>query len=99
MALSVSEEKNRALKVGQEKSNLQHELHRAEEELVGAKAEIKRANEEVAAQRERVKMFHANKIAADKKVAECSTVNSKLEVTKGGTQANLTLFVTSFFSP
>jgi len=80
VALSVSEEKNRALKVTQEKNNLLHQLHRAEAELVSAKAEIKRANDEVTAQREKVKTFHANKIAADKKVAESSTVNSKLEV-------------------
>ena len=80
VALSVSEEKNRALKVTQEKNNLLHQLHRTEAELVSAKAEIKRANDEITAQREKVKTFHANKIAADKKVAEFSTINSKLEV-------------------
>lgn len=80
MALSVTEEKNRALRATQEKSNLQHQLHRAEAELVSARAEIKRSTEEVAAQRERAKEFNTLKIAAQKKVAEYNAENSRLEV-------------------
>lgn len=79
-ALSISEEKNRAIKAVQEKSALQHRLHRAQVDLEGAQAELVRANEEVAAQREKVKAMHAAKIAADKRVAEASTAHSTTEV-------------------
>jgi hypothetical protein len=79
-ALSISEEKNRAIKAMQEKTAVLHQLHRAQVDLEGAQGELARANEELAAQREKVKAFHAAKIAADKRVAEASTANSKTEV-------------------
>jgi predicted nucleic acid-binding Zn-ribbon protein len=64
----------------QEKTAVLHQLHRAQVDLEGAQGELARANEELAAQRDKVKAFHAAKIAADKRVAEASTANSKTEV-------------------
>ena len=80
MILSISEEKNRGLKITQEKTQLLHQLHRAESDLVSAKAEIKRTTEEITLQREKVKQFHTAKIGADKRVAEVSAMNSRIEV-------------------
>lgn len=85
----MTEEKNRALRATQEKSNLQHQLHRAEAELLSARTEIKRSTEEVAAQRERAKEFNTLKIAAQKKVAEYNAENSRLEVSVAAPHASL----------
>lgn len=78
--MSISEEKNRATKAMQEKTALLHKLHRANADLEGAQGELQRANEELTALREKVKTFHAARIAADKRVADASTAHSKTEV-------------------
>jgi chromosome segregation ATPase len=78
--LQIAEGKNRALKVTQEKSNLVHQLARAEADLSSARAEGKRDQEEIASLREKIKTFNAARIASDKKVAEVSAANSRIEV-------------------
>ena len=68
------------MRVSHENRNIMHSLHRTESELLSARAETKRCKDEIAALREKMKSFHTGKIAADQKVAETSTVNSRLEV-------------------
>ena len=77
-ALTISEEKNRAVKATQEKSNLANQLTLARADLDSAHAQIRRLNEEIKSYQERVKEFHNARIASDKKVAEASSVNSKM---------------------
>ena len=89
MALSVSEAAERSAKFSHENHNIQRKLHIAESELVSAKAENKRCKEENASLREKMKGYNSGKIGADKKVAEVSAHNSRLEVScKGARDSN-----------
>lgn len=80
--MAISEEKNRSLKILQEKTQLLHRLHRSEADLVSARAEATRANEEITELREKIKSFHSLKMASEKKVAEVSTANLKTGVSE-----------------
>ncbi len=80
VALTASEVADRQVKTSHERQNLLQEIYRKDTELESIKGEVVRQRDELVSVRDKLKNFHSQKLAADKRSTELLAANSKLEV-------------------
>lgn len=80
------------MKQAHERQHILHELHIAETTIHSAQLENKRLKDEIVALKDRVKQFHSDKLAAEKRATESFAINSRTEVGRITTIVCILLF-------